>query len=77
MPRGMFTAETCGNRMTRWRSPRLAQFCGGMTGAGGFVVEHIYLHDPDLPNQTPPLARPDSMVREGEAKDRWRQNLGR
>jgi hypothetical protein len=55
----------------------LAQFCGGMTGAGGFVVEHIYLHDPDLPNQTPPLARPDSMVREGEAKDRWRQNLGR
>ena len=35
--------------------------------AGGFVVEHIYLHDPDLPNEAPPLARPDSMVREGEA----------
>ena len=26
--------------------------------AGGFVVEHIYLHDPDLPNEAPPLARP-------------------
>src|SRR5208282_2090507 len=34
--------------------------------AGGFVVEHIYRHDPDLPNQAPPLAQPDSMVREGE-----------
>ncbi len=34
--------------------------------AGGFVLQHIYLHDPDLPNQAPPLARPDSMVREGE-----------
>jgi tricorn protease len=34
--------------------------------AGGFVVQHIYLHDPDLPNQAPPLARPDSMVHEGE-----------
>jgi tricorn protease len=34
--------------------------------AGGFVVQHIYLHDPDLPNDAPPLARPDSMVREGE-----------
>jgi tricorn protease len=34
--------------------------------AGGFVVEHIYLHDPDLPDQAPPLARPDSLVREGE-----------
>jgi tricorn protease len=34
--------------------------------AGGFVVEHIYAHDPDLPNQTPPLARPDSLVKEGE-----------
>ena len=22
--------------------------------AGGFVVQHIYLHDPDLPNQAPP-----------------------
>jgi tricorn protease len=34
--------------------------------AGGFVVEHIYQHDPDLPNTAPPLARPDSLVREGE-----------
>ena len=34
--------------------------------AGGFVVEHIYLHDPDLPNEAPPLARPDSTVHEGE-----------
>jgi tricorn protease len=30
------------------------------------VVEHIYLHDPDLPDEAPPLARPDSLVREGE-----------
>jgi tricorn protease len=34
--------------------------------AGGYVVQHIYLHDPDLPNEAPPLARPDSMVQEGE-----------
>lgn len=34
--------------------------------AGGYVVQHIYLHDPDLPNEAPPLARPDSMVLEGE-----------
>jgi tricorn protease len=34
--------------------------------AGGYVVEHIYAHDPDLPNQAPPLARPDSLVKEGE-----------
>jgi tricorn protease len=34
--------------------------------AGGYVVEHIYLHDPDLPNEAPPLARPDSHVQEGE-----------
>ena len=34
--------------------------------AGGFVVQHIYLHDPDLPNEAPPLAHPDSMVHEGE-----------
>ena len=34
--------------------------------AGGYVVDHIYLHDPDLPNEAPPLARPDSIVREGE-----------
>jgi tricorn protease len=35
--------------------------------AGGYVVEHIYLHDPDLPNLAPPLARLDSLVKEGEA----------
>ena len=34
--------------------------------AGGFVVEHIYLHDPDLPDEAPPFARPDSLVHEGE-----------
>ena len=34
--------------------------------AGGYFVEHIYLHDPDLPNTAPPLARPESLVREGE-----------
>jgi tricorn protease len=34
--------------------------------AGGFVVEHIYLHDPDLPGAAPPFARPESLVREGE-----------
>ena len=34
--------------------------------AGGFVVQHVYEHDPDLPNEAPPLARPDSQVKEGE-----------
>ena len=34
--------------------------------AGGFVVDHIYLHDPDLPDEAPPFERPDSRVREGE-----------
>ena len=35
--------------------------------AGGYVVEHIYAYDPDLPNQAPPLARPESCSwREGE-----------
>ncbi|HEV8076376.1 MAG TPA: S41 family peptidase [Candidatus Acidoferrum sp.] len=34
--------------------------------AGGDVVDHIYLHDPDLPDQAPPFARPDSLVHEGE-----------
>jgi tricorn protease len=33
---------------------------------GGYVVEHVYLHDPDLPSQAPPLARPESRVEEGE-----------
>jgi tricorn protease len=34
--------------------------------AGGFVVEHVYLHDPDLPNAAPPLDRPESRVKDGE-----------
>jgi tricorn protease len=34
--------------------------------AGGYVVEHIYQHDPDLPNLAPPFAQPDSLVHEGE-----------
>jgi len=34
--------------------------------AGGFVVEHIYEHDPDLPDAAPPIARPESLVTEGE-----------
>jgi tricorn protease len=34
--------------------------------AGGFVVDHIYLHDPDLPNEAPPFERPESRLREGE-----------
>lgn len=34
--------------------------------AGGFMVEHVYAHDPDLPDQAPPLARPQSLVHEGE-----------
>ena len=34
--------------------------------AGATWSQHIYLHDPDLPNQAPPLARPDSLVQQGE-----------
>jgi tricorn protease len=34
--------------------------------AGGFVVEHVYAYDPDLPNTAPPLARPEVNVKEGE-----------
>ena len=34
--------------------------------AGGFVVEHVYLHDPDLPDVAPPLAKAESLVHEGE-----------
>ena len=34
--------------------------------AGGSVVEHVYRHDPDLPNLAPPFSRPDSLVKEGE-----------
>ena len=34
--------------------------------AGGFVVEHVYQHDPDLPNNAPPLDRPESRVKDGE-----------
>ena len=33
---------------------------------GGFVVEHVYNYDPDLPGQAPPLARPESVIHEGE-----------
>ena len=52
-------------RMT-WRLRPWARCLRRDEKAGGFVVQHIYLHDPDLPNEAPPLARPDSMVREGE-----------
>ena len=34
--------------------------------AGGFIVQHVYQHDPDLPNEAPPFARPESEVKEGE-----------
>jgi tricorn protease len=34
--------------------------------AGGYLVEHIYTHDPDLPNSAPPFARPESRIKEGE-----------
>lgn len=34
--------------------------------AGGYVVDHIYQHDPDLPSDAPPFARPESLVHEGE-----------
>jgi tricorn protease len=34
--------------------------------AGGYVVEHLYRHDPDLPNSAPPFARPESRIQEGE-----------
>ena len=34
--------------------------------AGGFVVQHVYLHDPDLPNGAPPLDRAESRVKDGE-----------
>ncbi len=34
--------------------------------AGGAVVKHIYRHDPDLPNEASPLARPGVDVREGD-----------
>ena len=34
--------------------------------AGGFVVEHVYAYDPDLPGQAPPFDRPESRVKEGE-----------
>lgn len=34
--------------------------------AGGDVVQHIYLHDPDLPDEAPPFARPESLIHEGE-----------
>ncbi len=34
--------------------------------AGGYVVQHVYQYDPDLPDLAPPLARPESFVKEGE-----------
>ena len=34
--------------------------------AGGFVVQHIYQSDPDRPDRTSPLARPDVNVSEGD-----------
>jgi tricorn protease len=34
--------------------------------AGGFLVEHVYLHDPDLPDSASPLSRPESRVKDGE-----------
>lgn len=34
--------------------------------AGGYVVKHVYAYDPDLPNEAPPLARPESIVKDGE-----------
>ena len=34
--------------------------------SGGFVVDHIYKSDPDLPNSVPPFARPESRIKEGE-----------
>lgn len=33
---------------------------------GGYRVEHVYRHDPDLPDRAAPLARPQSLVRDGE-----------
>ncbi|MEZ5395614.1 MAG: PDZ domain-containing protein [Bryobacterales bacterium] len=33
--------------------------------AGGYRVEHIYRHDPDLPDQAAPLAKPSVAVAEG------------
>ncbi len=34
--------------------------------AGGVVVKHIYRHDPDLPGEAAPLARPGVEVQEGD-----------
>jgi tricorn protease len=34
--------------------------------AAGYVVDHVYQHDPDLPNKAPPFARPESRIKEGE-----------
>lgn len=34
--------------------------------AGGFMVDHVYQSDPDLPNDASPLNRRESKVREGE-----------
>lgn len=34
--------------------------------AGGFVVVHVFVHDPDQPDTAPPFARQESIVKEGE-----------
>jgi tricorn protease len=34
--------------------------------SGGYVVEHVYQHDPDLPNSAAPFDRPESRIKEGE-----------
>jgi tricorn protease len=34
--------------------------------AGGYRISHVYASDPDEPQQTAPLARPDVSVREGD-----------
>jgi len=34
--------------------------------AGGFVVVHVFAHDPDQPDTAPPFARQESIVKEGE-----------
>lgn len=36
-------------------------------GAGGYVVEHIYLSDPDRPDKLGPLSRPGVDIAEGDA----------
>lgn len=35
-------------------------------GGGGYVIKHIYLADPDEPDQASPLAQPDAGIAEGD-----------